>query len=327
VACWSGTADYTVGLRTRQRCCDTRLVRNSSTDHCNRLVCPGARTLARTNERMESGMGRTKPKTLTQGVVIFAFNNEATDYIAMAAWSAKNIRRHLNLPVAVVTDAPEAAAQYKFEHIIVTAADTGGSRHFADYNANVTWHNAGRINAYELSPFDQTLVLDADYVVASDALLDILKIPQQFAAFSDAFEPSSMTNLETFGEYRMPMWWATVMMFRRGTVSQYIFDSMQMIRANWQHYRDLYGIHQSNYRNDYALSIALGLVAGSEQSVHKIFRPMLNVMPDHGLTCTEQDHYEITYTNTEGRLKTMSWQGLDFHAMCKRHLEAIVAAS
>jgi hypothetical protein len=271
-------------------------------------------------------MARTKPKTLTQGVVIFAFNNEATDYIAMAAWSAKNIRRHLGLPVAVVTDAPESAAQYKFEHIIATVPDTGGSRHFADYGTTVTWHNAGRINAYELSPFDQTLVLDADYVVASNSLLDALKLPQQFAAFKDAFEPSSMTNLETFGEYKMPMWWATVMMFRRGNVSQYIFDSMQMIRANWQHYRDLYGIHQSNYRNDYALSIALGLVAGADQSVHEIFRPMLNVMPDHGLTCTEQDHYEIEYRNTEGRLKTMSWKGLDFHAMCKRHLEAIVAA-
>jgi hypothetical protein len=122
------------------------------------------------------------------------------------------------------------------------------------------------------------------------------------------------------------MWWATVMMFRRGNISQYIFDSMQMIRANWQHYRDLYGIHQSNYRNDYALSIALGLVAGAEQSVHEIFFPMLNVMPEHGLTCVEQDHYEVTYTNTEGRLKTLSWAGLDFHAMCKRHLEVIIAA-
>ena len=61
---------------------------------------------------MESGMGRIKQKTLTQGMLIFAFNNEATDYIAMAAWSARNIRRHLDLPVAVVTDAPETAAQY-----------------------------------------------------------------------------------------------------------------------------------------------------------------------------------------------------------------------
>jgi hypothetical protein len=272
-------------------------------------------------------MGRTKQKTLSQGVVIFAFNNEATDYIAMAAWSAKNVRRHLHLPVAVITDAPGAAAQYEFEHIIATVADTGGTRHFADYGTTVTWHNAGRINAYELSPFDQTIVLDADYVVASNKLLDLLALPQQFAAFRESFDPASMMNLATFGAHNMPMWWATVMMFRRGNISQYIFDSMQMIRNNWQHYRDLYGIHETNYRNDYALSIALGLVAGADQSVHEIFMPMMNVMPEHGLTCVEQDHYEVTYTNTEGRLKTMSWAGIDFHAMCKKHLEAIVAAT
>jgi hypothetical protein len=275
---------------------------------------------------MESGMARTKPKALTQGVVIFAFNNEATDYIAMAAWSAKNIRRHLNLPVALVTDDPEAAAKYTFEHIIATVPDTGGTRHFADYNTNVTWHNAGRINAYELSPFDQTLVLDADYVVASNALLEVLAIPQQFAAFKDSLDVANLTNLDTFGEYKMPMWWATVMMFRRGNISQYIFDSMQMIRNNWQHYRDLYGIHHGNYRNDYALSIALGLVADSEQSVYELYGSMVNVMPELRLTWVEQDHYEVEYTNANGQLKNMSWKGMDFHAMCKKHLEAIVAA-
>ena len=275
---------------------------------------------------MESGMGRTKQKTLSQGVLIFAFNNEATDYIAMAAWSAKNIRRHLNLPVAVVTDAPEAAAQNKFEHIIIAVPDTGGSRQFADYGTTVTWHNAGRVNAYKLSPFDQTLVLDADYVVASDQLLNVLAIPQQFVAFKDSVDVANMHEHGTWGQYNMPMWWATVMMFRRGNISQYIFDSMQMIRNNWQHYRDLYGIHQSNYRNDYALSIALGLVAGAEQSVHEIYGSMVNIMPEPRLTWIEQDHYQVEYINADGQLKTMSWKGMDFHAMGKKHLEVIVAA-
>ena len=140
---------------------------------------------------------------------------------------------------------------------------------------------------------------------------------------------ANLTDLNTFGAHHMPMWWATVMMFRRGNISQYIFDSMQMIRANWQHYRDLYGIHQSNYRNDYALSIAIGLVAGAEQSVHALQWPMLNVMPEHRLTCVDldQDYYEVEYTNSESKLKTMSWKGIDFHAMCKKHLGAIVAAN
>jgi hypothetical protein len=101
---------------------------------------------------------------------------------------------------------------------------------------------------------------------------------------------------------------------------------MQMIRNNWQHYRDLYGIHQNNYRNDYALSIALGLVAGAEQSVHEIYGSMVNIMPEPRLTWIEQDHYEVEYINADGQLKTMSWKGMDFHAMGKKHLEAIVAA-
>ena len=40
---------------------------------------------------------------MTRGALIFAFNNEKTDYVAMARWSAERIRRHLDIPVAIVT--------------------------------------------------------------------------------------------------------------------------------------------------------------------------------------------------------------------------------
>jgi len=105
---------------------------------------------------------------MTQGVLIFAFNNEETDYVAMAEWSAKNIRRHLNLPVSIITDG-ECNTDV-FDQVIHAQPETGGTRYFEDYNQTVTWHNAGRVNAYELTPYDQTLVLDADFVVAGDML-------------------------------------------------------------------------------------------------------------------------------------------------------------
>ena len=54
---------------------------------------------------------------MTSGVLIFAFNNEHIDYLAMANWSAKNIRRHLQLPVAVVTD-QIVPTDYYFEQVI-----------------------------------------------------------------------------------------------------------------------------------------------------------------------------------------------------------------
>ena len=100
---------------------------------------------------------------MTTGALIFAFNNEQTDYLAMAAWSAKNIRRHINIPVAVVTDADPADSRLlEFDQVVPAKPESGGTRYFEDYGSTVTWHNAGRVDAYNLTPWDQTLVLDAD---------------------------------------------------------------------------------------------------------------------------------------------------------------------
>ena len=287
--------------------------------------------MARTNERMAGGMGKIKSKTLTKGALIFAFNNEHIDYIAMAGWNAENIRKHLNLPVAVVTDDPDQAAKYNFDHIIASTPDNGGPRYFSDYQQTVTWYNAGRATAYELSPFDQTLLLDADYVVASDLLLRAMEMPQEFAAFNTSLDPANESEIDPlltkFGNPRMPMWWATVMMFRRGNISQYIFDCMQMIRANWQHYRHLFNITETTYRNDYALSIALGILTGHEQSVHAFSWPMINIMPDQSLKKLKADLYQIDFVNSESRPRSIMFGGMDFHAMGKKHLGDIIATN
>ena len=59
---------------------------------------------------------------MTTGVLIFAYNNEQIDYLAMANWSAKNIRRHLNLPVCVVTNTP-IPNNYRFEQSVYATTE------------------------------------------------------------------------------------------------------------------------------------------------------------------------------------------------------------
>lgn len=266
---------------------------------------------------------------MTTGALIFAFNNEKTDYLAMARWSAKNIRRHLNIPVAVVTDRTGTSDVEGFDHVIFAEPETGGTRYFEDYQSTVTWHNAGRVDAYTLSPWERTLVLDADYVVASPALRNVLNCNQDFMCYrwaTDMTTGQELENLNTFGRYKMPMRWATVMMFRKSNTAQYIFDSMQMIKDNWQHYRDLYSIDKSTYRNDFALSIALGIVSGHTNHVDDISWPLMSVMPEHTVRQIDTDIYEITYKDTDQKLNSVSWSGFDFHAMGKKHLENIIAA-
>ena len=274
-------------------------------------------------------MGKSKQKTLTRGVLIFAFNNEHTDYVAMAAWNAKNIRKHLGLPVAVVTEAGYNGGDRAFDKVITASPASGGTRYFEDYQATVSWHNAGRVDAYSLSPWDETLVLDADYVVDSDNLNRVWASKSDFMCYKNAFDMSTgefMRGLNSFGQYDMPMWWATVMMFRKSNTAQYIFDCMNMIRGNWQHYRDLYGITKSTYRNDFALSIALGIVSGHTGIVDEIPGTLLSIMPETVLTKDELG-YNINFADSEGKQKYISFSNVDFHAMGKKHLGAIIEAS
>jgi len=266
---------------------------------------------------------------MTTGALIFAFNNEQTDYVGMAAWSADRIRRHLNIPTAVITNCTDQARLGNFDQVIYADPISGGTRYFDDYKETITWYNAGRTDAYSLTPWDQTLVLDADYVVCSSELKNVLDMPQDFACHRLAWDMSCIDyfeGLNRFGHHKFPMWWATVMMFRKGNISQYIFDCMNMVKQNWTHYKDLYHIQGSNYRNDYALSIALGIVSGHTLKVDNIPWSLASVLPEHELSQIGIDHFEIKYKD-QGQSKKMDWKDMDFHAMGKKHLGDIIANS
>jgi hypothetical protein len=248
---------------------------------------------------------------MTTGALIFARNNEQIDYKAMAEWSAKNIQRHLGIPTHIVTDDSHPASN---------------ARHFTDVG-NVTWHNLNRMDAYRLSPWDRTLVLDADYVVASNQLACVLESGQDFLAHRWAYDVTGcndFSGLNWFGDVRMPMWWATVMIFNRSQTAKMIFDCMRMIRDNWTHYRNIYKNSAHAYRNDHALSIALGIVNGHTLNHYSIPWQLASLTPDHGLTQTDQDRYRVDFVNSTGQSRWIELNQ-DFHAMGKQQLGAIVA--
>lgn len=263
---------------------------------------------------------------MTTGALIFAFNNEHIDYVSMAAWSAANIHRHLDIPVCVVTDSD--TEDPIFDRIIrIDRTHTDQQREFADIDGRVTWYNQDRVDAYALSPWDQTLVLDADYVVAGPQLVTLLADSRPFLCHRfawDAVAGKALDNLNYFGSSRMPMWWATTMMFRRNNITEYIFDSMKMVRDNWQHYKDLFGIKRGHYRNDFALSISLGIVSGHTLKVDSIPWDLSTIVPEHEISQLAPDHYQINFEK-DGKVRYITISGIDFHAMGKGQLGAIVA--
>ena len=266
---------------------------------------------------------------MMRGVVIFAYNSGEIDYQAMAAWSAVRIKQYLDLPTTLITDTQPTYTS-AFQSVVITAAEAGGTRHFDDIGHNVTWYNGNRMNVYDLSPYDETLVLDADYVVCSDQLNVLFDIPEDFLATRWAYDVTGLQtfdDLNWFGANHMPMAWATVMRFNRSLLSESVFDMMSMIRNNWQHYRDLYGISRSTYRNDYALGIALNTLYGHQGSWPSVPWPMATVVPEHRLECVNDNTFRVGYKTSEGKPRHMTIAAQDFHAMGKRHLGDIIASA
>jgi len=248
---------------------------------------------------------------MTTGALIFARNNEQIDYESMARWSARNIERHLGIPTHIVTD---------------DSRTDSGSRHFEDVGTS-TWHNTNRMDAYRLSPWDRTLVLDADYVVATNQLRNILDCNADFLAHRWAYDVTGCNDfqgLNYFGGVNMPMWWATVMVFNKCKQAELIFDTMAMIRDNWSHYKNIYKNTARTYRNDHALSIALLITNGHTLNHAGIPWHLASLTPEHQLTQLDQDRYRVEFVNGQGQRR---WTELrqDFHAMGKKHLGAIVA--
>ncbi len=258
---------------------------------------------------------------MTRGVLIFAFDNESVRYTEFARWSAARIQQHLGLPVTLVTNATDIN-RAGFDQVISADAGANGVR-------DGTWFNLGRYRAGQLSPYDETVLLDADYVVNSDQLLTLFGSDQDIVSMREAYDVTNRhdyQDLNFFGRHRMPSAWATVIYWRRSAAADLIFTMMEMIQNHWQHYKDLYGITERRFRNDYALAIASNTVMGHTGIWPSVPWRMANVDLDCAIHALDQQRFEIQYQDQSGRQRRTLINQQDFHVMNKTQLGALVAS-
>lgn len=210
---------------------------------------------------------------MTFGVLLFAHNNSDIDYIKQSLYCAKQIKKHLNLPVTLVTSSKEYLLDkfpfYKkyIDTIIEDSTSYKQNRKFYDgaYSyKTLNWNNFTRSDCYNLSPYDKTIVMDTDFIVGNSKLLDCVcnakvKISKKV---TDLHPSRNDFSLEKVSDTSMDMYWATVFYFEKNHSSKLFFDLVKHIKDNWHFYRLQYQIIPTNFRNDFAFSIALHIING-----------------------------------------------------------------
>jgi hypothetical protein len=216
---------------------------------------------------------------MNKGCLIFAHNSPEVDYGSQAVLSALLISKTLKVPVSLVTDqgtidyAKTKFDSFPFDQIIIVDAPvrTNYRRLYngAENQKNISFINSNRNDAWELTPYDRTLVVDADFLVFSDHLNKYWDCEESFLISPGMIDPL-IVDLDPKDHWvsrnSIRMLWATNFMFTKNQETKLFFDLMHHIQENYAYYGATYDFDASRYRNDYVFSIACHIMSNFGQA-------------------------------------------------------------
>lgn len=272
---------------------------------------------------------------MNKGVLIIAHNSRSVDYAKTAIIAAGLAKKHLQVPVSLITDTSTidwmkesriyADAASIFEHIIETTRPLPGNYrilHDGEAANNVPFINSTRSSAYNLTPYDRTLLIDSDFLIMSSQLSAYWDTEDSVlvADSMNDIEGSRIGVLDKWvSETGVNLYWATTVMFSKNEESKTFFQLVEFIKENYNYYSDLFRFNPTQYRNDISFSLALHILNGFEKNTTTLppilttqGKDSLEEVSDTGALKFLINHQEIFYA--------ASMVNRDIHIMNKQSL-------
>lgn len=210
---------------------------------------------------------------MTKGAFLIARNNGYIDYVKQAVFLAKRIKKYLDIPVTIATDSSEYLKNQfgidDFDQIIELGwVEEINQRYFFDGTLSkrtASFKNENRASVYDLSPYDETLLMDTDYVISNDMLKSVFDSTSDLLMYKRSDDAAKVREEDEFyniSNTSVDFYWATVVFFRKTETNKIFFDLIKHIEEEWHHYRRVYQITSTLFRNDFAFSIAVHIMNG-----------------------------------------------------------------
>lgn len=225
---------------------------------------------------------------MSKGVLLFARNNAQIDYCKQAYFLAKRIRKYLDLPTTIVTDSTSYLlsaypdANDVFDNIIsivwkesdlkenttLSKTENHGRRTFYDgilIEKKLEFKNETRTLAYDITPYDETLILDTDVVICNNIFKKCFEQSHDLLMYKRSYDLTDTQRdgrFERISDSSVDFYWATCVFFRKTKINKVFFNLLQHIQENWKHYNSVFQLRSPYYRNDYSFSIAVHIMNG-----------------------------------------------------------------
>lgn len=262
---------------------------------------------------------------MSKGILLFALNTELR-YTDLAEISARRIKKHLDLPVTIVVNDLYEDTHSLFDKV-VRINDTQIQHRVINDGANssskIKWLNFTRCDAYKLSPYDETLVLDVDYLINSSHLNVCFELDKDFLIFKDSVDLSNLRNLtefKTINPFSIKFYWATVFYFKKTRLNHLFFEFIKYIKDNWSYYCNLYNIKEPKFRNDFAFSIAIHLMFNdtvTEKFGYIPGKKFFTIDKDYLISINENKMELLISNEVNTDLQPTAVSSIDVHVMNK----------
>ena len=274
-----------------------------------------------------------------KGAFLIARNNGHIDYVKQAVFLARRIKQYLDIPITIATDSAEYLEEVfgtgDFDNVIeLEYTADANMRYFFDGTLSkktASFKNANRANVYELSPYDETLLLDTDYIISNDLLKSVFTSKSDLLIYkksNDIAKVRDETEFDKISDTSVDFYWATVVYFKKSESNKIFFDLIKHIEQEWNHYRRVYQITSSLFRNDFAFSIAIHIMNGFQSG------NFAQQLPGSMMYTTDKD---VLYKMTEdefmflvekkdylGEYTALKTKGQTIHVMNKVSLNRII---
>lgn len=275
---------------------------------------------------------------MKKGVVIIAHNNRDVDYAKMSLISARLAKKHLKVPVSLITDDSTkewmqksnilSTAENLFEHIIIVPRpETDNQRIMFDgtLSSIIPFINSNRYSIWDHTPYDRTLMIDSDFFILTDTLGQFWNLDRDILLgenFNDIQGERKGVLDSWVSETGIHLYWATTVMFTKNEKSKIFFKLVEFVKDNYKYYADLFRFDPKQYRNDISFSIAHHILNGFEKDEPSL-PPVLTVQGKDILEKIKEDGsmiFSVKYFNDDESFFLATLKDQDVHIMNKQSI-------
>jgi hypothetical protein len=196
---------------------------------------------------------------------------------------------------------------------------------------SASFKNDNRAGVYDLTPYDETLILDTDYVISNNLLASCFESESDFMIYKKSDDVAKIRNekeFDTISNTSVDFYWATVVYFKKTEANNIFFELVKHVEKEWNHYRRVYQITSMLFRNDFAFSIAIHIMNGFQKGsfAQQLPGSMLYTTDKDVLWQLDEDEMMFLVEKKDylGEYTALKTRGQTIHVMNKSSLNRII---